>query len=1075
MHIKREEGQPLGCNLMHAVGERVVIVAQVEIDSPAFSAGIHAGDALYLIDGLCLTGLTDVEVKGLLATCGNDFTIQVGQHEDASSVLAGSSHYSFHLTKDPVLKFGFRVIHVQNEEGQNIVCIANVVEGSPAAKIKALINLGDIIYSVNGQVLVGAPIDALGEALAADEVDVVLQRNPTFDPSLYQDLVDTAPANGEDRTDLLEISTKGSVQISKGANGSFGLSICTVDGYVGSRVQSIVEGGPADGKGIEVGDIVFGVNDQPVLFADYETVLSCFKTSANTIDLILADANSGIDSLKMVHIGRAPGEAYGLELQTDSIGKRVRHRVGSVAAGSAVDATKLVSVGDTLLSIDGRGAEVLTHEEIVDILGTHTEVVLVLREDHADMQTQVDMINAVIQRVKTPGEVDVGSLADVKRVEVDQTEGVPGIRVVHVEGQGPVSVGDVVVAVNGSSVLGHPAGDVQAMISSGNVRLSFLPSSVVNTVLLNEREIEISVVTPGQSLGLQFASNEKDEGARVLAMADGSPISHATPSLAVGNEIVSINGTVVQTMLHADIIAHLKKASAAGGLFVIGVRDNFTPFFGVDSAPAVAGDPRDLISGTTRQVVIERVAGESLGLSIVNETAPIQVMTIAPGSPADRTNMIFANDIILEVDGVPCQNGTIESVTALFKAAGASVQLLLQSCEGSVGVKTVTLTKDGKSLGVQLTSDSEEALGCRILTIAPGSAASRNQLVVVGDSVLGVNGTNVSEMDAVAVKQLIAEAGSMVTLVLQVDTSPMPKRVVFDRSNGKKLGFSLSDHGDGSAGVFVLEVTEGGAAAQTNMVSKGDRIVMINGQDSTEMVHEDAIAALTASTTVSLVLVADTDLADVVRSKEQQRVTTKAVQLNKVGKSIGIQLVSSSNSPTSGCRIFAVEPSSAASADPEVAVGDIVLSVGSTDVSEMDAVAVKQLIAEAGSMVTLVLQVDTSPMPKRVVFDRSNGKKLGFSLSDHGDGSAGVFVLEVTEGGAAAQTNMVSKGDRIVMINGQDSTEMVHEDAIAALTASTTVSLVLHNDDDLTEHINSSGFQEHLESADGGEYIEIVA
>merc|ERR1711935_535838 len=116
--------------------------------------------------------------------------------------------------------------------------------------------------------------------------------------------------------------------------------------------------------------------------------------------------------------------------------------------------------------------------------------------------------------------------------------------------------------------------------------------------------------------------------------------------------------------------------------------------------------------------------------------------------------------------------------------------------------------------------------------------------------------------------------GSMVTLVLQVDPSPMPKRVVFDRSNGKKLGFSLSDHGDGSAGVFVLEVTEGGAAAQTNMVSKGDRIVMINGQDSTEMVHEDAIAALTASTTVSLVLVADTDLADVIQSTEQQRVTT---------------------------------------------------------------------------------------------------------------------------------------------------------------------------------------------------------
>jgi len=335
-----------------------------------------------------------------------------------------------------------------------------------------------------------------------------------------------------------------------------------------------------------------------------------------------------------------------------------------------------------------------------------------------------------------------------------------------------------------------------------------------------------------------------------------------------------------------------------------------------------------------------------------------------------------------------------------------------------------------------------------------------------------VNGTNTSAMDVVAVKQLIVEAGSTVTLVLQGNASPIPKHAVLDRSNGNKLGFSISDSGDGLPGVHVVQVAEGGAAAETNLISAGDRIMMINGADATGMMQEAAIAALTAADAVSIVLVADADMADRIQS-DPQAAPSKTVQLTKVGKSIGVQLVSSSGDPAGGSRIFAVEPSSAASADPEVAVGDVVLSVDSTLVSGMGVDAVKQLIAEAGSTVTLVLQGNASPMPKRAVIDRSNGNKLGFTVSDHGDGSPGIFVLKVAEGGAAAETNLVSAGDRIVMINGADATGMMHEDAIAALTMSDTVDVVLIADDDLMTHIESAEFQEHIESVELGEYIEV--
>jgi C-terminal processing protease CtpA/Prc len=852
VRVTREEGQSLGCLLMHAIGERTVIVAQIEEGGPAFNAGVHAGDCIFKVNGVCLTGKSDEEVVEVLAGGGQEMIVEVGQHKDPASVLDSSSHRTFTLQRKDN-QYGLKVLHTQNQFGEEITCIVGVAAGSAASQVVSLINVGDIIVSVNGTSMIGAPESVFVAALNVDTAAIVLTQNPN-----WQDDNTPAVVGDQDEGDTLEISTKGQVRLNRSPNGSFGVSICHLEGHLGTRIESVIAGGPAEGMDIDVGDIIFAMNGQPTLFDDYDTVLELFQHAGAYVDLILADASSGIDNLKMVHVQKEPHQKYGLDVvSVPNDGLPVVHRVGSIAPGSVCEAVGQIFKGDTLISIDGINASNLTHAQVIAALSTNNDVVLVIREDYADMPKEVELIKAVIRLVKTPTQITVGAGA----VEVEQGPGVVGIRVLSWGGGAGGKVNDVVVAVNGRNVLGWSASDVQALVSAGGT-ISILASETVETVVLNERTIQIQLTESNMGIGFAFQSDDANRGGRIVKIVEGS--ASAASGLNIGDQIISIGDTPIQNLSHEQINGLLQIKSAAGVPFRMQIQEDRTPSAPKpveDCGPSVgrsAAGPssRDMVEGTVRTVVIKKSAGEPVGIALCNAEAPVQIFQVHAGSPADQTNMIFKNDIVLEVNGVSCQAGTISSVTELVKCAGNEIELLLQSCEHVIAVKTVQLTKVEKSIGLQLVSSSNGL--CRILAIAPGSAAAADPECQVGDIVFGVNGVDTHSLDVMAVSQLIAEGGETVTFILKVDESPITREVVLDRSNGRKLGFSFEDRA-GSSSLYVKEVFPDGQAATTGLIHANDRILEINGEDATEMSHANAVVALTSSDTVQLHLVQELD------------------------------------------------------------------------------------------------------------------------------------------------------------------------------------------------------------------------
>ena len=264
-------------------------------------------------------------------------------------------------------------------------------------------------------------------------------------------------------------------------------------------------------------------------------------------------------------------------------------------------------------------------------------------------------------------------------------------------------------------------------------------------------------------------------------------------------------------------------------------------------------------------------ADKSIGLQLVSSSATggTRICAVAPSCAASTNPEVVVGDVVLRVGSTDVSAMKVAAVKQLIARAGSTVNLVLQADASPILKRAVFNRCGGKVIGVQLVSAADDAAGgSRVLSIASGRLASRNPLLCIGDMVLSVNGTNVSAMKVAAVEQLIAEAsaGGTVNLVVQADASPILKRAVFDRSDGADLVVSFSDrgggNGDGTVDVFVGEVTAGSPPPRSNsMISKGDRILTINGVNTAGMVRKDVLAALAASDAVALVLVAGSTVA----------------------------------------------------------------------------------------------------------------------------------------------------------------------------------------------------------------------
>ncbi|XP_014296069.1 membrane-associated guanylate kinase, WW and PDZ domain-containing protein 1 [Microplitis demolitor] len=258
------------------------------------------------------------------------------------------------------------------------------------------------------------------------------------------------------------------------------------------------------------------------------------------------------------------------------------------------------------------------------------------------------------------------------------------------------------------------------------------------------------------------------------------------------------------------------------------------------------------------------------------ENSQVSVGHIVPGGVADVDNRLNTGDLIMSVDGEDVRNSSHHHVVQLMIAAAQNgrvtlgirrrinAQDLQPSYERPVNPQypyDVTVTRmENEGFGFVIISSVNKA-GSTIGRIIEGSPAERCGRLEVGDHILAVNHVDITNLCHKDIVNLIKDSGYSVTLTIgyPIDdccsTTSMSQK---DESTGDgdggqyhaieltrgTRGFGFSIRGGRefqNMPLFVLQIADNGPASIDNRLRVGDQIIEINGINTKNMTHAEAI------------------------------------------------------------------------------------------------------------------------------------------------------------------------------------------------------------------------------------------
>eukprot|EP00106_Octopus_bimaculoides_P016742 XP_014784184.1 PREDICTED: disks large homolog 4-like [Octopus bimaculoides] len=149
-----------------------------------------------------------------------------------------------------------------------------------------------------------------------------------------------------------------------------------------------------------------------------------------------------------------------------------------------------------------------------------------------------------------------------------------------------------------------------------------------------------------------------------------------------------------------------------------------------------------------------------------------------------------------------------------------------------------------------------------ITKIIPGGAAAADGRLRVNDIIVKVNDANVVNVSHQTAVEALKKAGTRVVLFVKRPNSLENNLIHIKLVKGNKgLGFSIAggvgnEHIPNDHGIFVTKIIDGGAAEQDGRLQVGDRLLSVNYEDLDNVTHEEAVAALKATSDVVKLVVA---------------------------------------------------------------------------------------------------------------------------------------------------------------------------------------------------------------------------
>uniref|UniRef100_A0A131XJU5 Putative leucine rich domain-containing protein n=1 Tax=Hyalomma excavatum TaxID=257692 RepID=A0A131XJU5_9ACAR len=234
-------------------------------------------------------------------------------------------------------------------------------------------------------------------------------------------------------------------------------------------------------------------------------------------------------------------------------------------------------------------------------------------------------------------------------------------------------------------------------------------------------------------------------------------------------------------------------------------------------------------------------------------------------------------------------------------------------------------------------------------------------------------------------------------------------------------------------GIFISKITEGGPAERAGL-KVGDKILSVNNASVVDIDHYEAVNALKAAGNKISLLIA----------REVQRPTS----------SLAREPVTTVQAPSK-------VPLQQVHSEPLRPLEEEPLSLPRRSPVSVPQQRVRQPVASEGQQNLLapslpgdgdLRSLPTTPEPRTPEPDFETKREiiyttlirdhngLGFSIAGgkggtpYKDGSQGIFISRIAEGGAAARDGKLRVGDRVLSINGIDMDGVRHDQAVAMLT-----------------------------------------
>eukprot|EP00794_Sanderia_malayensis_P019387 gene19387-21311_t len=422
-----------------------------------------------------------------------------------------------------------------------------------------------------------------------------------------------------------------------------------------------------------------------------------------------------------------------------------------------------------------------------------------------------------------------------------------------------------------------------------------------------------------------------------------------------------------------------------------------------------------------------------LGFTGGPEVAGIFVKALQAGGAAAQDGRIQKGDRLVEINGrrmdgyskhdaVEMLKSSVGMATLIFERYGYQFRQLSSQMSSFDGdCVAVELQKKNDSFGLCVTGGVELG-GIYVKYVLQGGASDGK--ICRGDKIVEMNGISMDGFSKPQCDEIFKKSPKSILLMVErlrsVEDMPSMDGDLFSvelRRGDAGLGITLTG-GIEMGGIFIKGIMPESQAEQSDRISRGDRIVEINGVSVEGLTKHQAMDLMKRSKVINLLLERNA-VFDGIVIPESDFFT---LELMKKNNSFGMNL--SGGPEVDGIFVKSLQSGGSASDDGRIQKGDRVAAINGKIIEGMTKQQASEKLKSSVNKVVLYLErctvgYDVPPLDTvlTVVDLAKAAGSFGLSLTG-GPEAGGIFIRAMLPGGSAEIDGRIQLGDKVTEING---------------------------------------------------------